>query len=198
MTSPKKSRAVLSSYVPLAHREFVDFPRRGSRKIPALIAVAVVGGLIALSRVVFAQSASQPAAVATGWQTQLLELACAALLTGLTYLVGQAKAYFAAHAKSALGQYASGVFDRLSAQALTSVQAVEQLAQKDLAAGLTKANSEKLKADALAYLRQAIGPAGLAELAGIVGLDQVSQVLGTHVEAAVLQVNTAAVASGTK
>lgn len=153
-----------------------------------LTAVALLGILFACVEA-FAQASSQPVAV-TDWKAQLLELAGVALMAGLTWLVGSAKAYFTAHAKSQLAVYGANVFSRLSDAALTSVQAVEQIAKRDI-----QSDPAHLKSDAMAYLKTLIGPVGLAELAGIVGLDQVAAVLSTHVEAAVLQVNQAAPAA---
>jgi hypothetical protein len=141
-----------------------------------------------------AQASSQPVAPAQNWEQQLLELAGVALMAGLTFAVGAARAWFAAHAKSSLAQYGAGVFARLSSAALTAVQSTQQVVNRDLASGFTKANAATLKSDALALVKSQLGPAGLAELASIVGLDQVAEVLSTHVEAAVLQVNQAAAA----
>ena len=154
------------------------------------IAIAVM----LLSSVAGAQASSQPTA-AQNWQQQLLELAGVALMAGLTWAVGAAKAYFSAHAKSTLAVYASGVFDRLSAAALTAVQSTEQLVNRDLASGLTKANAATLKSDALALVKSQLGLQGLAELAQVLGVSvnspELSAVLSAHVEAAVLQVNQA-------
>lgn len=127
------------------------------------------------------------------WESKLVDLVAAALMAGLTFVAGKAVTWFNAHSKTAISLYGASVFARLSSAALTSVQAVEQIAQKDLATGVTKANAAQLKADALAYMKTLLGPQGLAELAAIVGLDQIAAALNTHIESAVLQVNQASV-----
>lgn len=143
-----------------------------------------------LPAVVLAQAASQPTLPSTtDWQGKLLDVVGSLLMTALTFLAGKAIAYFNAHEKSALSIYVANTFANLAAAALTSVQAVEQIAQRDLAQGITKASAVTLKQDAVNYLKSQLGLAGLAKLASIVGADQVATVLNTHVEAAVLQVN---------
>jgi hypothetical protein len=173
--------------------KYVDY-RLAPVKEPSTALVAafwIALGILLFASVAGAQASSQPVASAQNWEQQLLELAGIALMAGATWAIAQARAYFAAHAKSALAQYGVGVFTRLSAAALAAVQATQQVVNRDLAGGLTKATAANLKSDALALVKSQLGPAGIAELASIVGLDQVAQVLSTHVEAAVLQVNQA-------
>lgn len=162
--------------------------------LAAVAAVAIVT-LWALSA--FAQAASQPVApvVPQDWQKQLLELAGAALLAGLTYASAAIKAYFAAHAKGAVGNYALGVYQRLDAAVQTAVTSVEQQTLRDFATGVTKKNAAQAKADAVAYVKSYLGAQGLAELASIVGLDQVATVISGKIESAVLQVNQPAAAA---
>ncbi len=162
--------------------------REPSMALTAAFWIAIAVMLFA--SVAGAQASSQPVAAESPWKN-LLEAGGAVLSMALTWLAGQAIAYFKAHAKSAPAVYATNVFVRLSQAALTAVSAVEQIAARDLASGLTKANAAVLKSDALELVKSQLGPAGLAELASIVGLDQVAAVLSTHVEAAVLQVNQA-------
>lgn len=156
--------------------------------VAALMAASVVA-LWALSA--FAQAASQPViapvAPAQNWETQLLELAGAALMFGLTYVAAAAKAYFAAHAKGAFGSYAITTIGRLEAAVTSAVAAEEQIALRDLAAGLNKKSAAQLKADAIASVKAELGPKGLADLAGIVGLDSVAGVLSQKIESAVLR-----------
>lgn len=160
--------------------------------LAAVAAVAIVT-LWALSA--FAQAASQPAAAPVlpqNWETQLLELAGAALLAGLTYASAALKAYFTAHAKGSIGTYALGVYSRLDDAVTTAVTAVEQQTLRDLAGGLTAKNAAQAKTDAIAYVKSYLGPKGFAELATIVGFDNVATLISAKIESAVLSVNQSA------
>jgi hypothetical protein len=138
---------------------------------------------------VYAQAASQPVASSPTALQTLLALVGSAFTGGLGWLVVKASAFFHAHAKNTLGTYAAGVFDRLSSAAETCVAALVAKGQLDLASGLSKANFAQFDKDAVAYLKGYLGPQGLAELASVVGADQVAQVLSAHVaQAAATQV----------
>lgn len=175
---------VSAGYMP---RERNEVPRW----LLAVCVLAAGAAVIFWAVASFAQAASQPvvapAAPAQSWETQLLELAGAALMFGLTYVAAAAKAYFAAHAKGAFGSYAITTISRLEAAVTSAVAAEEQIALRDLAAGLNKKSAAQLKADAIASVKAELGPKGLADLAGIVGLDSVAGVLSQKIESAVLR-----------
>ncbi len=177
------------TYVTKAETRPMEFKHRQSDgRAWVALAILALSVAIVLTLVGFAHAdgpSSMPAPQES-WQQQVLELAGALVLGGLTILVAKANEWLKAHAKSAAAQYGAGVFERLSAQALTAVMAVQQIAKRDLS------NPVQLKQDALAYLKSYLGPQGIADLEKIVGLDQVATVLSTHVEAAVLVVKSQA------
>lgn len=160
------------------------FRRRES--YPWLLRLALAGlllGILALARVVFAQSPGDQTPVQS-FEQEMLTALLGLLTAGATWSLTHLGLLIAAHTKNA---YLLGVWSRAQAAALTAVQTVEQTAAKDLSGKpLDAATAATLKADALTLLRQLIGPAGLTALGKIVGVDQLEQALGALVESKVL------------
>jgi hypothetical protein len=175
-------------FQPTGHLSGAKEPERAGSWLIIAVGVLLVAAIGFWSWSAFAQAASQPApAPEQNWETKILELAGAAVMAGLTYVFAAAKAYFSAHAKGAFGTYAISTLTRLELAVTSAVAAEEQIALRDLAAGLNKKSAAQLKQDAIASVKAELGPKGLADLAEVVGLDQVATVLSTKIESAVLR-----------
>ncbi len=125
----------------------------------------------------------------TGLGLKVLEILSPVLLAALTWAAAKAAQLIAAKVKN---EYLRGALTRLDDAVLNAVREVHQVTVEGIKAAsadgkLTVEERAKVKATALETIRAHMGPAGLAELVKVLGVDNggLEKLLSTRIEAAV-------------